>query len=135
VHKTVVVSDQYKGRGIVMKGLKVRDGETIPAWGVIAEYTSAIVDKKDLNEDSLYIFEVPKSICIDAEKEGNAMRFINHACKNPNACFICVCTEGQDTVYVRAIKKSKVVNLFQLTTDEISSAVHACVMTAGIARK
>jgi hypothetical protein len=31
--------------------------------------------------------------------------FINHACKNPNACFICVRTEGQDTVYVQAIKE------------------------------
>jgi hypothetical protein len=107
MHKTVVVSDQYEGRGIVMKGLKVREGETIPAWGVIGEYTGAIVNKKNWNENSLYIFEVPKSICIDAEKEGNATRFINHACTHPNACFICVRTEGHDTVYVRAIKEIK----------------------------
>lgn len=88
-----------------MKGLKVRENESIPAWGVIGEYTGAVLDKPGLNNDSLYILEVTKSMFIDAQNEGNTTRFINHACENPNACFVGVRTEGVDTVYVRAIRK------------------------------
>jgi hypothetical protein len=79
-HKTVVVCDQYKGRGQMMKGLKVRDGESIPAWGVIAEYTGTILKKVPKTNKSHYIFQASKTMFIDAEKERNSMRFINCIC-------------------------------------------------------
>jgi hypothetical protein len=105
-HKTVVVPDQYKGRGQQMKGLKVIEGETIPAWGVIGEYTGTMLKTLPKRSKSEYVFQVSETMFIDAEMEGNSMRFINHSCR-PNAAYISVTTEGHDTAYVRAIKEIK----------------------------
>ena len=99
-----VVATQFEDNGKPIKGLKVIEGEFIPAWAVIGEYTGGVMAKKVMNKESRYVVEVSKRTIIDAEKEGNVTRFINHRCKDYNLVFVPVRAGSKDTVFIRSIK-------------------------------
>ena len=105
IDKTTVAMEQFTN-GITMKGLKVREGEEIPEWGVIGEYTGEW--SKNRNKNSTYtILIAPRYGYIDATHKGNTTRFINNRCENPNAGFVPVqSSDGtKNTMFVRAIRK------------------------------
>jgi SET domain-containing protein len=83
--------------------LKVQEKEEIPKWGVIGEYTGTR-SKGRKPKSKLYLIEKE---WIDAENEGNTLRFINHRCQNPNAVFISVFREGKESIFVKVIRKIK----------------------------
>ena len=100
-----VVAKQFDTDGESSRGLKVRRGCLIPAWAVIGEYTGKLVGRGRKNKNSQYIVEIDKTTHIDARKEGNCTRFINHRCKDFNAVLVPVQTNTTDTVFVRSIKQ------------------------------
>jgi hypothetical protein len=99
-----VVAKQYDCDGGSSLGLKVMKGHIIPAWAVIGEYTGTVTTRGRENKHSDYIVEVDNRTLIDAEKEGNVTRFINHRCKDFNAVFIPVRSCSTNTIFVRSIK-------------------------------
>lgn len=98
-----VIAKQFNNNGEPIRGLKVREGCSIPGWEVIGEYTGTVT-KRRKNKDSQYIVEIDNFTFIDAENEGNCTRFINHRCQDFNAVLIPVRIGSQDTVFVRSIK-------------------------------
>jgi len=60
--------------------------------------------KKMRDKESRYIVEVNKSTIINAAKEGNLIRYINHWCIDFNTIFVPVRAGTKDTVFVRSIK-------------------------------
>jgi hypothetical protein len=102
-----VVAEQFRVAGGSIRGLKVMKGAFIPAWSVIGEYTGKVVRRGRQNQDSEYVAEIDDSTYIDAEREGNCTRFINHRCKDFNAVLIPVRAYSTDTVFVRSVKAIK----------------------------
>lgn len=76
------------------------------SWPFPPGFTGTILKTLPKSSKSDYVFQVSDTMFIDAEMEGNTMRFINHS-HRPNAAYISVTTEGHDTAYVRAIKEIK----------------------------
>jgi hypothetical protein len=58
----------------------VREGHNVPAGVVIGEYTEElkVVRGRRKKQDSQSIIDIHKATFIDAEKEGNCTRHINH---------------------------------------------------------
>jgi hypothetical protein len=106
IGKTVVSNEFVCTNGNSTKGLKVQEKEEIPEWGVIGEYTGTL-SKGKKPKSKLYLIQVGEKEWIDAENEGNTLRFINHRCQNPNAVFISVIREGKESIFVKAIRTIK----------------------------
>jgi hypothetical protein len=106
IGKTVVSNEFVCIDGNSIRGLKVQEKAEIPEWGVIGEYTGTIIKGKK-PKSKLYVIQVGEKEWIDAENEGNSLRFINHRCQNPNAVYISVTKEGEGSIFVKAIRKIK----------------------------
>lgn len=95
---------QFNDNVKLIQGLKVMEGQFIPAWAVICKYTGMVMTKKMMNKESLYVVEIDKTTTIDATKEGNVIKYIDHTCKDFNMVFISVPAGSKDRVFVRSIK-------------------------------
>jgi hypothetical protein len=71
-----VVAKQHAKDGDTIQGLKMREEHFIPERGEIGEYTGTVV--RGWRNKAFNIVQIDKSMHIDAEKEGNCKRYINH---------------------------------------------------------
>jgi SET domain-containing protein len=97
-----VPSTEHEVDGETILGLKAVD--FIPQWAVLGEYTG-VVKRNDSNSKSVYLVEIGgTNMSIDAEHEGNHLRYVNHRCINFNTVMMTVYNKGVGTVYFRTIK-------------------------------
>lgn len=86
-------------------GFGVFANENIEEEQLIGEYTGLARLKRDADCSNAYIFSYNKNGVVDARKRGNAMRFVNHSSRDPNAIYKRVLVDGVQHIIFVALRR------------------------------